>query len=103
MTANGYRLLAVHTPWSPVLGAGKQPLTEVVDGAKQPWTLGHSQARLDRVTPFSANTGILLGGPMAICALDIDAAKTATPSAQNAFSAAVIAVIGADPSGYVLN
>jgi hypothetical protein len=53
----GYPTIAVHSPWSPtveVANAGKQPLTEVVDGEKVPWTRGHSPYRLLRVTPQSA-------------------------------------------------
>jgi hypothetical protein len=91
MARGKYRPLAVSTPWSSAVDqarAGKQPLTEVVDGHKMPWTEGHSHHRLMYVTAMSANTGLLLGGTEALTALDIDPAKDA---------------VEADPSEFVIS
>jgi hypothetical protein len=99
MLDRGYRPLAIHSPWSLAIqpaGAGKQPLTEVVDGRKQPWTLGHSHDRLMRVTPLSANTGLLLGGSAALIALDLDPRKDAGDEAQWAFTSDVLCLLRDD-------
>lgn len=100
MLDNGYRPIAVHTPWSLMVnatGAGKQPLTEVIDGQKQPWTCGHSCERLMRATGLSANTGIVLGGSMALAALDLDPSKGATEDEQRSFMLNVLRALRADP------
>lgn len=89
----GYRPLAIHSPWSLAVGeasAGKQPLTEVVNGQKIPWRQGHSRERLMRISALSANTGLLLGGGAALISLDIDPSKTAAPCEQQAFAMAAL-------------
>jgi hypothetical protein len=92
MVRLGYRAIAVHTPWSLAVespGAGKQPLTEVVNGQKQPWTRGHSSNRLMRATPLSANTGLLLGGDTALVALNLDPPKDDSDADQQSFMTGV--------------
>jgi hypothetical protein len=79
MLANGYSPLRVHTPWSLSVAPnnrGKQPVGKA-------WTEGHSLKRLMRVTPLSANTGVVLG---ALVALDLDPNKRATAAEQLQFS-----------------
>jgi hypothetical protein len=87
--ANGYRLVSCHTPWSLSVdppGRGKRPLTEIRDGQKIPWTLGHSTDRLSRVTALSANTGLVLGGAPCLIAFDLDPRKDASATDQQAFT-----------------
>jgi hypothetical protein len=96
MKANSYDPLAAHTPWSPFVepeNRGKQPLTEVIDGVKKSWRDGHSEKRLRRVTPISANTGLILGGASALVALDIDPNKKVPAAEQQQFSLAMLRLL----------
>ena len=93
MVRLGYRAIAVHTPWSLAVepaGAGRQPLTEVVNGQRQPWTRGHTSNRLMRAAPVSANTGLLLGGDTALVALNLDPPKDASDADQQSFMTGVL-------------
>jgi hypothetical protein len=95
----GYRPIAVHSPWSltaELSNAGKQPLTEVVNGQKQRWTDGHSLHRLNYVTPVSTNTGLVLGGDAALVALDIDPRKDASDEEQQALTYDVLRTLRLD-------
>ncbi len=88
LIASSYRAVAVHSPWSAYAdkGAGKQPVTEMRDGKRRPWTEGQSPKRLANITPTSANTGIVLGGQHQLVAMDLDPAKTVPATEQQAFS-----------------
>jgi hypothetical protein len=100
MVRLGYRPIAVHSPWSLAVepaSAGKQPLTEVVNRQKQPWTRGHSSNRLMRATPLSANTGLLLGGDTALVALDLNPRKDASDVSQCSFITDVLFQPGLEP------
>ena len=100
MLDGGYRPLAIHSAWSGVVDeahAGKQPLTDRANGRSRPWTEGHSRERLLRVTPLSANTGLLLGGPNALVALDIDPAMASSETGQIAFLAALVSILRQSP------
>jgi hypothetical protein len=99
MLDKGYPPLAVHPPWSPFVGPqgrGKQPLTEVINGEKQSWRRGHSLDRLTRVTRFSANTGLLLGGTAALVALDIDPSKKSPAAEQQHFTLDLLRLLLSD-------
>jgi hypothetical protein len=100
MVRLGYRTIAVNSPWSLAVepaGAGKQPLTEVVNGQKQPWARGRSSNRLMRATPLSANTGLLLGGDASLVALDLDPRKDASDASQQSFITDVLFQPGLEP------
>jgi hypothetical protein len=89
MLANGHRPLAAHSPWSLSVAPnnrGKQPVGKE-------WQLGHSVKRLGKVTPISANTGLLLGGPDALVALDIDPNKKATAAEQWDYSVDILRLL----------
>ena len=99
MVRLGCPTIAVHSPWSRAIelaNAGKQPLTEMRDNKKQPWTRGHSPDRLNYVTPVSANTGLVLGGDAALVALDVDPLKGASDGEQQAFMRDVLRTLRAD-------
>jgi hypothetical protein len=74
----------------------------MLNGEKRPWPLGHTAARLSRIAPWSANTGVVLGGTSALIVLDLDACKQSSDPEQWAFIRDVLLLLRNDRLWYRL-
>jgi hypothetical protein len=72
MIANGYQPLAIHSPWSLAKTKDGAPIAGKVPALRSdggPWTKGHDDKRLFRISPVTASTGALAGD---VVGFDVD-------------------------------